>query len=74
MKKNMNMIDRIIRPLLAIGFLILYFNDTVTGGFGILLHVLAVIFLLTSVIGYCPIYQAIGLCFMSKEKRRLTHA
>jgi hypothetical protein len=74
MKKNMNMIDRIIRPLFAIGFLTLYFTDTVTGGFGILLLVLAVIFLLTSVIGYCPIYHVIGLCPLLKEKERLTHA
>ncbi|MCJ7694336.1 MAG: DUF2892 domain-containing protein [Anaerolineaceae bacterium] len=56
MKKNMGSIDRIIRIILAVVFTILYFTGTVTGVWGVVLLVLAVIFALTSLIGFCPLY------------------
>lgn len=56
MTKNMGSADKTIRTLLAIIFAILYFTKTVTGTLGIILLVLAVIFLLTSLIGFCPLY------------------
>ncbi len=52
--------DRGIRTLLAIIFATLYFTNTVTGTFGILLLVLGGIFLLTSLIGFCPLYTLFG--------------
>jgi hypothetical protein len=61
MKKNMGTTDRIIRVLLAAVFAILYFTNTVTGPFGIILLILAGVFLLTSIISFCPLYTLIGL-------------
>lgn len=61
MKKNMGNADRITRLLLAALFAVLYFTNTVTGTFGIVLLVLGGIFVLTSLIGFCPLYKLVGL-------------
>lgn len=69
MKKNMGNIDRIIRVVLAIVFGVLYFTNTVTGIFGIILLILGIVFLATSLISFCPLYTLIGLntCPAKKE-------
>lgn len=61
MKKNMGTADRIIRILFAAIFAALYFTGTVTGTWGIVLLVLAGIFILTSVVSFCPLYAPFGL-------------
>ena len=61
MKANMGNIDRIIRVIVAIIFSALYFTQTVTGIFGIILLTLGGIFLLTSVISFCPLYVPFGI-------------
>ena len=61
MSINMGSADRLIRPLLAIVFIALYFTGTVTGTPGIVLLVLAGIFLLTSLVGICPLYRLLGI-------------
>ncbi|TXF91694.1 DUF2892 domain-containing protein [Neolewinella aurantiaca] len=61
MTLNMGKADRIIRPLLAIVFIALYFTGTVTGTVGIVLLVLSAVFLLTSLVGVCPLYSLLGI-------------
>lgn len=61
MKKNMGAADRIIRTILAVLFAVLYFTNVITGTLGIVLMVLAVVFLLTSVISFCPLYAPFGI-------------
>jgi Protein of unknown function (DUF2892) len=61
MKKNMGSADRMVRLLLAAIFAGLYFTDTVTGTFGIILLVLAGVFVLTSLVSFCPLYPLIGI-------------
>lgn len=61
MKKNMGNTDRIIRVLLAIVFAALYFTGTVTGTLGLVLLVLGVVFVLTSVVSFCPLYTLFGM-------------
>jgi hypothetical protein len=56
MKRNMSNLDRIIRVVLAAVFAYLYFGGIVTGALGIVLVVLAAVFLLTSVVAFCPLY------------------
>jgi len=56
MKRNMSNIDRIIRVVVAALFGYLYFGGIVTGAFGILLVALGGIFLLTSLVAFCPLY------------------
>jgi len=61
MKRNLSNIDRIARVILAAVFAYLYFGGIVTGTLGIVLVVLGVVFLLTSVVSFCPIYAALKL-------------
>ena len=61
MKKNMGNTDRIIRLIVAAIFAALYFTNTVTGTFGIVLLALAGVFILTSLVSFCPLYTLIGL-------------
>lgn len=49
--------DRTIRVTLAPLIAALYF----TGTFGIFLLVLALVFVLTSIISFCPLYAIVGL-------------
>jgi len=56
MKKNMGSADRIIRVIIAAIVGILYFTETISGTIGIILLVLAGVFVLTSLISFCPIY------------------
>jgi Protein of unknown function (DUF2892) len=61
MKKNMSSTDRIIRVLLAAVFAILYFTGTVTGTLGLVLLVLGGVFVLTSLVSFCPLYTIFGI-------------
>jgi hypothetical protein len=56
MKNNMGAIDKVIRVLIAIAFSVLYFTGTVSGTLGYVLLALGAIFLLTSIISFCPLY------------------
>jgi hypothetical protein len=61
MKKNMGSTDRSVRIILAVLFAILYFNRSVTGAWGLVLIVLAGVFLLTSFVSFCPLYLPFGI-------------
>jgi len=56
MKKNMGNADKIIRTILAIAIVILFFTKVISGTLGWVLLALAVVFLLTSLVGFCPLY------------------
>jgi len=61
MKKNMSSSDRIIRVLIAAVFAVLYFTGAVTGTLGLVLLGLGGVFVLTSLIGFCPLYAIFGI-------------
>ncbi len=61
MKVNMSSADRIIRVIIAVIFAALYFTGTVPGTLGLVLTIVAVVFLLTSLIGFCPLYTILGM-------------
>lgn len=61
MKKNMGNADRMVRVIIAVLFVILYFTNVIPGTFGIVLMVLAGIFLLTSIVSFCPLYTLFGI-------------
>jgi len=56
MKKNMGALDRGIRILVAIGIAGLYFTGRIGGTLAVVLGIVAVVFLLTSLMGHCPGY------------------
>ena len=61
MKKNMGSADRIIRIIIAAIVGILYFTGTISGTLGLILLILAGIFVLTSLISFCPLYTPFGI-------------
>jgi len=68
MKKNMGAADRIIRTVLAIAIAVLYFTKQITGLAAVVLGIIAVIFLLTSLAGFCPLYVPLKISTAKKEK------
>jgi hypothetical protein len=67
MKKNMGTIDKVIRILVAVVVAVLYFTHVISGTLGIILLVLAGVFVLTSLVSVCPLYMPFGLSTMKKE-------
>jgi Inner membrane protein YgaP-like, transmembrane domain len=61
MTPNMGSLDRGVRVLIAIGIGYLYFTGRIGGILGIVLCVLAAVFLLTSFVAWCPAYLPFGL-------------
>ncbi len=61
MKKNMGNADRVIRVILAVVVVGLYYSGILTGTWAVVLLIIAGIFFLTSLIGYCPLYAPFGL-------------
>jgi Protein of unknown function (DUF2892) len=68
MKKNLGNTDRIIRLVLAGVFSLLWFQNIVTGTWGIVLLVLAAVFVLTSLISFCPLYAIFGVSSCPAKK------
>ncbi len=67
MKKNMGTIDKVIRILIAVVVLILYFANVISGTLAIILLALSVVFIVTSFISFCPLYLPFGLSTRKKE-------
>jgi hypothetical protein len=67
MKANMGTTDKIIRIALAALVAILYFTNVITGTIGIVLLVLAAVFVLTSLISFCPLYPILGMNTTKKK-------
>ncbi|MCJ7663508.1 MAG: DUF2892 domain-containing protein [Desulfobacterales bacterium] len=70
MKKNMGTIDRVIRVVLAIIVLVLYLTDNISGTAAIILGIFAVIFFLTSLVGFCPLYVPFNISTKKKTKKK----
>ncbi|GAB4164558.1 MAG: DUF2892 domain-containing protein [Winogradskyella sp.] len=60
MKKNMGNLDKSIRIAIAIGIALLYYFNIIEGTLAYVLMALAIIFLLTSFISFCPLYIPFG--------------
>jgi hypothetical protein len=61
MKINIGTTDRIIRIVLAIIIGILYLTDQITGIALTVIGIIALSLLLTSSVGYCPLYQILNI-------------
>jgi len=67
MKTNMGIIDRVVRIVIVLVFIGLYFGNVITGTLAIVLLVLAVVFILTSLISFCPLYLMFGINSKTKK-------
>lgn len=62
--------DRVIRIIIAAIVGILYFTDIISGTLGIILLVLAGVFVLTSLISFCPLYAPFGISSCSLREKK----
>ena len=53
--------DRAIRLIIAAIIGILYFTNVIPGTLGIVLMVLAGVFVMTSLVSFCPLYAPFGI-------------
>ncbi len=68
MKRNMGTLDRIIRTIIAAVIIVLYLTGQISGTAAIVLGIIAIIFLMTSLIGFCPIYVPFGISTRKEGK------
>lgn len=69
MKINMSAADRIIRLIISVIILTLYFTNVITGTLCLVLLIVAAIFALTGIAGYCPLYALFGISTICKNKK-----
>jgi hypothetical protein len=67
MKKNMGSTDKIIRIVIALLIGVLYYTGTISGTMALVLGIFAVIFVLTSLISFCPLYLPLGISTCKKK-------
>jgi hypothetical protein len=70
MKKNMGALDRAVRILIAIILGILILTGKISGTLAWVLGIISVVFLLTSIIGWCPLYVTLGISTIKKEDKQ----
>lgn len=67
MKKNVGIVDKAIRIILAILIAILYFTNQISGTVAIVLGIIAIMLLLTSLMSFCPFYAVVKLSTIKKN-------
>ncbi len=67
MKKNMGSADKTIRVFIAAIVALLYFTGVISGTLAIVLMILALVFILTSLISFCPLYTLFGINTTKKK-------
>ncbi len=68
MTSNMGTTDKIIRLVVVAIIAVLYFAGQITGTAAIILGIIALAFLVTSLIGWCPTYALFSISTRKKEK------
>ena len=63
----MGSMDKVVRIIVAIVLILLYTTGTISGTLGIVLIALAGIFVLTSLISFCPLYLPFGINTCKKK-------
>lgn len=66
MKTNIGTSDKAVRILAAIAIAVLYFTNIISGTAAIILLILAGIFVLTGLLGFCPLYYPFGISTRKK--------
>ncbi|WP_319559869.1 DUF2892 domain-containing protein [Marispirochaeta sp.] len=67
MQKNMGIVDRVIRLALAVIIGILYFSNQISGTAALILGIIAIVFLLTSIVSFCPLYNLLKINTIGKS-------
>jgi hypothetical protein len=70
MKKNVGTIDMVIRLLIALVIIVLYFTNVIGGTLAVILFIVAAIMVLTSIFGICPAWMLFGISTCKKEEKK----
>jgi hypothetical protein len=68
MKRNIGVFDKVFRIVVALVIALLYYFEIITGTVGLVLIIVAAIFLLTALINFCGLYTLFGCNTCSKNK------
>lgn len=66
----MGSLDKGIRIIAAIIIALLYLFNVINGPVAITLMIVAIVFILTSFMNFCPLYTVIGLSTRTKNKNK----
>ncbi len=67
MQPNMGNLDRVVRVIAAAIAIVLYFMNIISGTVALALLVIAAIFILTSIVSFCPLYLPFGVSTTDKK-------
>ncbi|MBK6819684.1 MAG: DUF2892 domain-containing protein [Bacteroidetes bacterium] len=67
MKNNMGTLDKVVRIVIALAIAGLYFAEKISGTTAIILLSLAIIFIITSFLSFCPLYLPFGISTRKKD-------
>ena len=68
MKTNMGVVDRLVRIAAAAAIVVLYCLEVISGVWAVVLGIVAVVFIVTSFIGFCPLYVPFRISTKKKQK------
>ncbi len=68
MTKNMGNTDKLIRLVFAVVIGVLFYTGIISGTLAIILSVFAVVFVITSLLGFCPLYTLVGISTCNAKK------
>jgi hypothetical protein len=69
MKKNMGSYDKLIRLAVAVVLIFLFYKGILPEPLGIVALVLALVFTVTSLVSFCPLYTLFGISTCKKEEK-----
>jgi predicted membrane-bound mannosyltransferase len=61
MKKNVGSTDKVIRIILAVIGVVLFLTNVASGTLGYIVLAISAILVITSILGFCPIYLPFGI-------------
>ena len=70
MRTNMGLTDRVVRVLISFTLIFFLSADLITGAFAILSLTVAGVFLITSLLGFCPLYKILGISTFTKHTKQ----
>lgn len=73
MNKNMGNLDKTIRLVVAVVVIVLCLTRLVTGTLADILLIVAAVLIVTSLVGFCPLYVAFRINTAKKKQKGKTH-
>ncbi len=70
MKKNMGSLDKILRTAAAVVLAILIYMKVLTGPLAWITGILAIVFVLTSLFSFCPLYVPFRISTLKVSKKK----